>query len=210
MASFGSSLAATLVLTMFLQSGLGLSALTAAAVTLPAAVAMGVTSAVAWRVVRRLGPHTVTAGLALGILALLAGAAAAVSTPRTALPLMLAAVQLLSGAAAGLTIAPNQAQVLQHAPAEAAGVAGGILQMAQRIAAAVALSAVSGSYLRGSSGSTGPPRTACAHATLLCAGLLTVAVVLSLLRPRLTGRWGPPALPASAPRRPAPVHKEPS
>ncbi|MFC9842538.1 MFS transporter [Streptomyces sp. NPDC060223] len=210
MASFGSSLAATLVLTMFLQSGLGLSALTAAAVTLPSAVAMGVTSAVAWRLVRRLGPHTVTVGLALGILGLLTGAAAAVTAPRTALPLVLAAVQLLSGAAAGLTIAPNQAQVLQYAPAEAAGVAGGILQMAQRIAAAVALSAVSGSYLRGSSGATGLPRTAFAHATLLCAGLLTVAVALSLLRPRLTGRRGPPAFPASAHRQPAPVHEEPT
>ncbi|GDY78885.1 hypothetical protein SAV31267_083700 [Streptomyces avermitilis] len=41
MASFGSSLAATLVLTMFLQSGLGLSAPAAALVTLPAALAMG-------------------------------------------------------------------------------------------------------------------------------------------------------------------------
>ncbi len=206
MASFGSSLAATLVLTMFLQSGLGLSALTAALVTLPSAVAMGVSSAVAWRVVRRLGPHTVTLGLALGILTLLGGAAVALTAPRAALPLGLAAVQLLSGAAAGLTIAPNQALVLQHAPAEAAGVAGGILQMAQRIAAAVALSAVSGSYLHGTTGSTGSPRTAFAHASLVCAGLLAAATVLSLLRPRLTGDRRPPRLsghghPYAAPAR---------
>ncbi|MFI6441797.1 hypothetical protein [Streptomyces sp. NPDC050759] len=60
--------------------------------------------------------------------------------------------------------------------------------MAQRIAAAVALSAISGSYLHGTSGSTGGPRTAFAHATLLCAALLTAAAVLSLLRPRLTAR----------------------
>ncbi|WP_240676907.1 hypothetical protein [Actinacidiphila soli] len=45
MAQFGSSMAGMLVLTMFLQSGLGLSALAAAAVSLPAAVAMGVSSA---------------------------------------------------------------------------------------------------------------------------------------------------------------------
>ncbi|MCX5166724.1 MFS transporter [Streptomyces antibioticus] len=191
MAGFGSSLAATLVLTVFLQSGLGLSALTAALVTLPSAAAMGVSSAVAWRVVRRLGPHTVTLGLALGVLTLLAGAAVALTAPRAHLPLLLTVVQLLSGAAAGLTIAPNQALVLQHAPAEAAGVAGGILQMAQRIAAAIALSAVSGSYLRGTSGPSGDPRTAFAHATLLCAGLLAAAAVLSLLRPRLTASTPP-------------------
>jgi hypothetical protein len=205
MACFGSSLAATLVLTMFLQSGLGLSALTAALVTLPSAVAMGVTSAVAWRVVRRLGPHTVTLGLALGILTLLGGAAAALTVPRTALPVVLAAVQLLSGAAAGLTVSPNQALVLQHAPAEAAGVAGGILQMTQRIAAAIALSAVSGSYLRGTSGPTGSPRTAFAHATLLCAGLLTAAAVLSLLRPRLTAPRRIPPLTGPGHPRPAPA-----
>ncbi|MFL5999951.1 MAG: hypothetical protein ACJ736_37665 [Streptomyces sp.] len=165
-------------------------------------MAMGVTSAVAWRVVRRLGPHTVTLGLALGILTLLGGAAVALTAQRTALPLLLAAVQLLSGAAAGLTVSPNQALVLQHAPAEAAGVAGGILQMAQRIAAAVALSAVSGSYLHGTSGANGGPRTAFAHATLLCAGLLTAAAVLSLLRPRLTARRGRTQLPGSGPPHP--------
>ncbi|MFD4653049.1 MFS transporter [Streptomyces sp. NPDC058441] len=208
MASFGSSLAATLVLTMFLQSGLGLSALTAALVTLPSAVAMGVTSAVAWRVVRRLGPHTVTLGLALGILTLLGGAAVALTVPRTSLPLVLAAIQLLSGAAAGLTVSPNQALVLQHAPAEAAGVAGGILQMAQRIAAAVALSAVSGSYLRGTSGATGGSRTAFAQAILICAGLLAAAAVLSLLRPRLTARRRRPPLVAPGHPHSAPAREE--
>ncbi|MGW4965643.1 hypothetical protein ACWEPL_51205 [Nonomuraea sp. NPDC004186] len=38
---------------------------------------------------------------------------------------------MCQSAAAGLVISPLQASVLQHAPAEAAGVAGGILQMAQ-------------------------------------------------------------------------------
>ncbi|MFJ8105809.1 hypothetical protein [Streptomyces sp. NPDC096132] len=173
MAQFGSSLAAGLVLTLFLQSGLGLSALTAAAVTLPSAVAMGVASAVAWRVVRRIGAHTVTAGLALGILALLGGAPAAVTLPLAALPVVLAAVQVGSGAASGLAVSPNQARILQHAPAEAAGVAGGILQMTQRIAAAVCLSAVSGIHLR-----EPEPRTAFAVTSVVCAGLLGAALVV--------------------------------
>ncbi|MEU2881126.1 hypothetical protein [Streptomyces sp. NPDC007070] len=69
--------------------------------------------------------------------------------------------------------------------------------MAQRIAAAVALSAVSGSCPHGTSAPAGAPRTAFAHATVLCAGLLAAAAVLSLPRPRL-----------STPRRrvPLPVH----
>ncbi|MFF4249789.1 MFS transporter [Streptomyces sp. NPDC001663] len=188
MGQFGSSLAAGVVLALFLQGGLGLPGLVAAAVTLPGAVAMGVSSAVAWRVVRRLGAHTVTLGAALGIVAVLAEALAAVSVPVTALPFVLAGLQVCSGAASGLTVSPNQALVLQNAPAEAAGVAGGILQMAQRVSAAVCLSAVSGIYLRGASGRLDTSRTAFALAALVCAGLLAVSLVLCLLRSRTTVR----------------------
>ncbi|MFD4878218.1 MFS transporter [Streptomyces sp. NPDC058420] len=179
MAQFGSSLAASLVLTVFLQDGLGLSALLTAAVALPSALAMGVSSALAWRVVRRIGPRTVSVGLTLGIFAALAGAVAALLVPDAGLPLAFAATQLLSGAAGGLAVSPNQTQVLQHAPAEAAGVGGGILQMAQRIAAAVCLSAVSAVYLHAA---TASPRAAYALASSVCAGLLVVALALSRLR----------------------------
>jgi MFS family permease len=184
MAQFGASLASALVLTVFLQEGLGLSALLTAAVTLPSALAMGVTSALAWRVVRRIGPRTVTLGLALGIGAALAGAAVALAVPSAGLPSACAGVQVLTGAASGLTVSPNQTQVLHHAPAEAAGMAGGILQMAQRIAAAVCLSAVSAVYLHSAApppGGSGP-RSAYALASCVCAGLLAVALVLSRLR----------------------------
>ncbi|WP_353940255.1 MFS transporter [Streptomyces sp. HUAS MG91] len=197
MAQFGATLASSLVLTVFLQEGLGLTALGTAAVTLPSALAMGVASALAWRVVRRIGPRTVSLGLLLGIGAALAGSAVALTAPTSALPLACAGVQLLTGAAAGLTVSPNQTQVLHHAPAEAAGVAGGILQMAQRIAAAVCLSAVSAVYLHSAPtppGGSGP-RSAYALASCACAGLLAVALLLSRLRTSGLGRppSGPPA-----------------
>ncbi|MFD8570530.1 MFS transporter [Streptomyces sp. NPDC059639] len=190
MAQFGAALASSLVLTVFLQEGLGLTALGTAAVTLPSALAMGVTSALAWRVVRRIGPRTVPLGLTLGIGAALTGSAVALTTPSAALPAALAGVQLLTGAAAGLTVSPNQTQVLLHAPADAAGVAGGVLQMAQRIAAAVCLSAVPAVYLHSAPtppGGSGP-RSAYALAACACAGLLAVALVLSRLRTPGPGR----------------------
>ncbi|WP_234342926.1 MFS transporter [Streptomyces fulvoviolaceus] len=195
MAQFGSSIAATLVLTVFLQDGLGLSALLTAAVAFPAAAAMGVSSALAWRLVRRIGPRTVTVGLTLGIGAALAGAAVALQVPSAGLPIALAATQLLSGVAGGLSVSPNQTEVLRHAPAEAAGVGGGILQMAQRIAAAVCLSAVPAVYWHTASGD-GRPRAAYALASCVCAGLLAVALVLSLLRRAATPSG--PSTPASA------------
>ncbi|MFE2987475.1 hypothetical protein [Streptomyces sp. NPDC059262] len=113
----------------------------------------------------------------------------------------LAATQLMAGVAGGLTVSPNQTQVLQHAPAEAAGVGGAILQMAQRIAAAVCLSAVPAVYLHAASGPPGGshPRAGYALACCVCAGLLAVALLLSLLRraamppPRL-GSHATPAL----------------
>ncbi|MEU6389581.1 MFS transporter [Streptomyces sp. NPDC046939] len=194
MAQFGASLASSLVLTVFLQEGLGLSALRTAAVTLPSALAMGVTSACAWRVVRRIGPRAVPLGLALGIGAALAGAVVVLTVPSAALPVACAGVQALTGAAAGLTVSPNQTRVLHHVPAEAAGVAGGILQMAQRIAAAVCLSAVPAVYLRSA---PAPPdgsgaRAAYALASCVCAGLLAVALLLSRLSATARGRPSSP------------------
>ncbi|MFJ9760183.1 hypothetical protein [Streptomyces sp. NPDC101149] len=125
-----------------------------------------------------------TVGLALGIGAALAGATVTLCVPTAVLPVALAPTQLMSGVAGGLTVSPNQTQVLQHAPAEAAEVGGGILQIAQRIAAAVCLSAVPAVYLHAASGPPegNHPRAGYALASCVCASLLAVALLLSLLR----------------------------
>lgn len=187
MAQFGSSLAAGLVLTMFLQDGLGLSPMGAALVALPSAVAMGFASAFAWRVVQRFGRRTVTAGMAGSALVMLAGGLVARWAPTGPLPWLLALLQLLGGASVGLMAASNQAFVLRHAPAEAAGVGGAILQMAQRIAAAVSVSALSGVYLRATGGGGGH-RAAYAWASGVCAAVAALAVVASVLAGRVSAR----------------------
>jgi MFS family permease len=184
MAQFGAGMASSLVLAMFLQDGLGLSAMTAAAVSLPNALAMGATSALAWRVMRRFGRHAVTVGLAVGTLCLVAGGLTALHASASALPWLLGLVQLCSGAAYGFVISPNQALVLRHAPPEAAGVAGGILQMSQRISAAICVSAISGIYLRGSATAATAAPAAYWHAALTCAGLSALAALVSLLAGR--------------------------
>ncbi|MER7753238.1 MFS transporter [Kitasatospora sp. NPDC097643] len=187
MAQFGSSLAASLVLTMFLQDGLGLSPMGAALVALPSAVAMGVASALAWRVVQRFGRRTVTAGMAGSALVMLIGGLVAHEAPAGALPWLLAALQLVGGASIGLMGATNQAYVLRHAPAEAAGVSGAILQMAQRIAAAVAVSALSGVYLRETAGGGGH-RAAFLSASVVCAVVAGLAVLASVYAARAAAR----------------------
>ncbi|MCL8011597.1 hypothetical protein [Streptomyces sp. AS02] len=206
MAQFGASPAASLVLTVFLRDRLGLSALLTAAVTLPSAVAMGVTSGLAWRLVWRIGPRTVIVGLVLGVGAAPAGSVVAFSVPMAVPPVALAGTRLVAGAASGLSVAPNQ--VLQQAPAEAAGVGGGILQMAQRIAAALCLSAVFAVYPHAAPGPRAPAIPA-GYALASCVGavLLAAALVLSLPR-RAATRTHPsertaaePADPVSAARK---------
>ncbi|MFJ6774860.1 MFS transporter [Kitasatospora sp. NPDC091257] len=187
MAQFGSSLAASLVLTMFLQDGLGLSPMGAALVALPSAVAMGTASALAWRVVQRYGRRTVTAGMVGSALAMLLSGLLAHWAPAAVLPWLLALLQLLGGAAVGLMGSTNQAFVLRHAPAEAAGVSGAILQMAQRIAAAVAISALSGVYLRETAGGGGH-RSAFLTASTVCAAVAGLAVLASVLAGRAAAR----------------------
>ncbi|MER6401051.1 MFS transporter [Kitasatospora sp. NPDC001603] len=208
MAQFGSSVAAGLVLAMFLQDGLGLSPMGAALVALPSAVSMGVASALAWRVVRRFGRRTVTAGLTLAALVMLTGGLVVRWAPTGGLPWLLAGLQLLGGAAAGVMGATNQAYVLRHAPAEAAGVSGAILQMAQRIAAAVCVSALSGVYLRATGGGGGH-RAAYTSASAVCAAVAALAVLASVLASRAAAREDarPGAVPLpgqAAPGAPAP------
>jgi hypothetical protein len=111
---FGSGLASSLVLTMFLQEGLGLSALAAAAVTLPAAVTMAASSGMAWRAARRFGRYVVSAGLALSACSMLASGLVALLAPRAHLPVLLALCGMCASAASGLVISPLQASVLQH------------------------------------------------------------------------------------------------
>ncbi|MFJ4184627.1 MFS transporter [Kitasatospora sp. NPDC089509] len=199
MAQFGSSLAASLVLTMFLQDGLGLSPMGAALVSLPSALAMGTSSALAWRVVQRLGRRTVTLGMVGSTLAMLLSGLVAHWAPVAVLPWLLALLQLLSGASVGLMGSTNQAYVLRHAPAEAAGVSGAILQMAQRIAAAVAVSALSGVYLRETAGGGGH-RSAYLAASLVCAAVAGLAVLASVFAGRATARERSPAEPVAVSR----------
>ncbi|WP_055589012.1 MFS transporter [Peterkaempfera griseoplana] len=184
MAQFGSGIASSLVLALFLQDGLGMPAVAAAAVSLPSALAMILSSALAWRVVPRFGRHTVTVGLLLSLCALLTCGLTGLLTPRSALPRALALTQFCSGLASGIVVSPNQAFVLRHAPREAAGVAGGLLQMSQRIAAAVCVSAASGVYLRGASTDLAAHRHAYWHAVLACAAVSAVGLTVSLLAAR--------------------------
>ncbi|SHM61851.1 MFS transporter [Cryptosporangium aurantiacum] len=174
MFNFGAVLAMSLVIVLHLQEAAGESPLAAALTTLPSAVAFGLTSAVSWRALARLGPRLLRYSTALGAASALATLACAVWVPDRHLWFAFAITQLAFGISGGLTVSPNQALTLRHAPAEVAGLAAGFLQVVQRISAAVSLAVVSGLALAA-------PITGYRHATASGLVFCTVLLVGSLI-----------------------------
>nr|WP_225224601.1 MFS transporter [Cellulomonas sp. JH27-2] len=145
--AFGSALGTSLVLVLFLQEGLGLSAWEAGLVGAPGAVVGAICSAYAWRVSSRYGRPAVTLALAAVATSLLVGAALVAWAPPAVLVGGLIVTQVVTGAGGGLVHAPNQALTLEAVPLRSAGLAAGFLQVAQRISAVLALAVLGGLVL---------------------------------------------------------------
>jgi EmrB/QacA subfamily drug resistance transporter len=130
------------VFTLYLQIGLGYSALQAGLSITPFALGSAVAAAIGGRIVYRLGRVLVAIGLLLVTVGFVGTTIAVHLVPAddtggaTLVPL------LVGGLGAGLVISPNQALTLSEVPVQRAGTAGGLLQVGQRIGAAVGIAAV--------------------------------------------------------------------
>ncbi|MEN0129350.1 MAG: MFS transporter [Brevundimonas sp.] len=185
--SFGAMLGTSLVLVLFLQEGLGLSAWQAGLVGTPGAVVGAGTSLVAWRVAARHGRPAVTVALGVVAISLVASAAIVAWAPHGTVIAGLVATQVLSGAGSGLVHAPNQALTLQDAPAGTAGLAAGFLQVAQRISAVLSLAVLGGIVLASvEPGDEASYRRAATVALTVTAALVVAAVGASLADRRRT------------------------
>ncbi|MBR7829112.1 MFS transporter [Actinospica sp. MGRD01-02] len=142
LAYFAGFTALFFIFTLYLQNGLGRSALIAGLAITPFAVGSAGAAAVGGRLVERAGRPLV----AIGLVAVVVGlggtliAARAVAGPdvgwATAAPL------LLAGIGSGLVIAPNQTITLSEVPVREASTAAGVLQTSQRIGSAIGVAAV--------------------------------------------------------------------
>ncbi|WP_345744523.1 MFS transporter [Streptomyces sp. ODS28] len=139
---FGGFTTVFFIYTLFLQNGLGHTALQAGLASTPFAAGSALTAAVSGRLVVRFGRRLVVfalIGVAVGLLCT-AGAVHLVpgrnAAWAAALPL------LLAGLGSGLVIAPNTTLTLSRVPVELAGAASGVLQTAQRIGTAAGIAAV--------------------------------------------------------------------
>jgi hypothetical protein len=135
-----------IILTLWLQQGLGFSPIVAGMVTIPFALLSALSS---WRsglVVHRYGRTLVV----LGLLGVVVGFSAMVVVgqivPVALIPWAVAGVMAIAGLGGGAVISPNQTLMLEDVPVTSGGLAGSIAQVGQRIGTAMGLAAVLSVY----------------------------------------------------------------
>ncbi|HYJ75920.1 MAG TPA: MFS transporter [Kineosporiaceae bacterium] len=136
-----------LVLALFLQDGLGYSALHSGLTASAYAVGATVAAPLAGRLLPRLGRRVLVGGLAFfGVGVAAAGLVVYGTSGRVApavVGLLLAGPLLVAGVGGGSVITPNQALSLAEVDVRGGSTAGGTLQTAQRIGNAVGAAVIS-------------------------------------------------------------------
>jgi MFS family permease len=164
------------VYTLYLQNGLGYSALLAGLAITPFALGSAGAAAAGGRIVNRYGRPLVVLGLVL-VAAGLAGTVLALSLVPGSGGGWAAAVPLLvAGLGSGLVISPNQTLTLAEVPVERAGSAGAVLQTGQRIGTAVGIALVGAVFFNRLAASGNDWSAALHMALLVTIGLVVVAL----------------------------------
>ena len=169
------------VFTLFLQTGLDYSALEAGIAITPFAVGSAAAAALGGRVVHRFGRSLVAVGLLMVALGFLGTLLAVHLVPEHGTGWATLAPLLVGGLGAGLVISPNQTLTLSEVPVARAGTAGGLLQVGQRIGAAVGIAAVGSVFFARVAATRGNFDSAFTHGLLVATGFVVAAFVLAVV-----------------------------
>jgi EmrB/QacA subfamily drug resistance transporter len=179
-----------LVMSLFLQQGLGYSALATGLTASAYALGSAISAPMAGRLVPRLGRWLLVGALVLfaaGVVGVLAVALTAPgSVPDRRVWLYLTVPLLLTGFGGGAVLTPNQALSLADVDVRGGSTAGGMLQTAQRLGAAVGTAVLAAVFYAGAShlgAEPGPARSAGygqAYAGALAVSLAFTAAALGL------------------------------
>lgn len=131
-----------LLVTLFLQEGLGIEPVWVGTVTISFALASAYTSWLGGRLVNRWGRGLVVIGLLIVVVGFVAVLLAGMFATREATPWLIAAAMTIAGAGGGLVISPNQTITLTDVPVTQGGVAGSMAQVGQRVGTAIGVAAV--------------------------------------------------------------------
>ncbi len=174
-----------LVLALFLQEGLGFSALHSGLTASSYAVGTAISAPIGGRLVSRIGRQLIVGALVLFTFGV-AGASAvayfvATSVSTTDLALLMSVPLFVAGLGGGSVITPNQALSLADVNARGGSTAGGVLQTGQRIGNAIGAAVITAVFygsVVGAPAAIGAARTKhYAHAYALA---LVVSVVFAL------------------------------
>jgi MFS family permease len=88
---------------------------------------------------------------------------------------------LVGGLGSGLVIAPNQALTLSEVPVRRAGTAGGLLQVGQRMGAAIGIAAVGSVFFARVAATRGDFASAFEHGLVVAVIFVAVALVLAMV-----------------------------
>ncbi|WP_308203225.1 MFS transporter [Georgenia satyanarayanai] len=173
---------------LYVQDGLGRSALEAGFIGMPAAVLSAFAANWSGRRVTRHGRRIVVAGIVSAIIGLALSIAVVqlVDAGHASVWWMLLTLTFI-GAAQGLVITPNQTITLGEVPLEYAGSAGGVLQTGQRIGTAMGLGIITAIAFAVLDGSGWPLAVTAGFAAT--AALLLITLVVAVLDAR-RGRAG--------------------
>ncbi|MDW3847918.1 MFS transporter [Micromonospora sp. BRA006-A] len=164
------------IFTLYLQMGLGYSALVAGLAITPFALGSALASALGGRVVTRYGRPLVAIGLLAVVAGLIATDLVLAGGPHDNVPLRTALPLLVAGLGSGLVIAPNQTLTLSEVPVPMAGSGAGMLQTGQRIGSAAGIAAVGALFFSTLAQDRGDWGAAFRHSLLLAAGIIVLAL----------------------------------
>ena len=184
-----------LILTLYLQTGLGYSAFEAGLTQTSFALGSAVAAPLGGRVVSRAGRGLVVAGL-LVCAAGLIGLDVTVTVVDAVTGWMLVPALFVSGVGTGLTISPNVTLTLARVDPRYAGSAGGLLQTAQRVGSAVGVALVLAQFFAAltASGDVGSAFTASLRTTI---GFVLAALVFGVVDSVWGRRSGMTATPSA-------------
>lgn len=169
-----------LILTLYLQNGLGYSALAAGASVTPFAIGSAVSSWLSGRLVERFGRWLAVVGIAMVVVGLLTVDLLAPHLD-SAVGLKLAPALLVAGFGGGLVITPNITLTLAEVNPAQAGSGGGMLQTVQRVGSAIGVAVVLAVFFAALATSQGDYAQALSMGLRWTIGFVAVALVFAVL-----------------------------
>ncbi len=191
-----------LVITLYLQTGLGYSALQAGLTSTPFAVGSAASAYLAGRLVGRFGRGLAVVGLVLVIVGLVA-IDLLVPHLQSSVGLKLAPALFVAGFGGGMVISPNVTLTLSEVNPRQAGSGGGMLQTAQRVGSSIGVAVVLAQFFAALASSGGDYAGALSMALRTTAVLVSAALLVALIDLLSRRRRGPgPEHGVSAEQRP--------